>query len=112
MHPLVAQDRIAFLDQSDADIVLFDIPLLYETGAERWLDAVVVVTAPADVQRERVLARPGMTEAQLDTILDRQMPDAEKRARADYIVQTRTLDAARAAVRDILSRLRKETSDA
>lgn len=109
VHPLVASDRQTFLDASAADgagIVVLDIPLLYETGAEAWLDAVAVVTVPEDVQRARVLARPGMTEARFAAILARQTPDAEKRARADYLIDTSTLDGARAAVRQILSDLR------
>lgn len=105
VHPLVARDRAEFLARHDGDIVLFDIPLLYETGADRWLDAVVVVTAPPEVQRARVLARPGMTEDQLEAILARQIPDAEKRRRADHVIETVTLDAARRAVRDIIARI-------
>ena len=100
VHPLVAADRAAFLAaEAAAPLVVLDIPLLYETGAEAWLDGVLVVTAPAEVQRARVLARPGMTEAALDRILARQMPDAEKRARADFVIATDAgLEAARAAV--------------
>jgi dephospho-CoA kinase len=106
VHPLVAQDRQAFLDQakaSGAKVVVLDIPLLYETGAEAWVDKVVVVSAPAAVQRERALARPGMTAEKLDTLLARQVPDAEKRARADFVVDTsQGVEAARAQVRQIL----------
>ena len=105
VHPLVAEDRARFLAGTDAPLVVLDIPLLFETGAEGWLDATLVVTAPAEVQRDRVLARPGMTEAQLDMILSRQMPDAEKRARADHVIETRTLDDTRAAVRDLIATL-------
>ena len=108
VHPLVAADRQAFLAAAPtggADIAVLDIPLLYETGAEAWLDAVAVVSVPADVQRARVLARPAMTEDRLAAILARQTPDAEKRARADYLIDTSTLDGARAAVRHILSEL-------
>ena len=105
VHPLVAEDRARFLAGTDAPLVVLDIPLLFETGAEAWLDATLVVTAPAEVQRDRVLARPGMTEAQLDMILARQMPDAEKRARADHVIETRTLDDTRAAVRDLIATL-------
>lgn len=116
VHPLVAADRASFLDTSRAQgdpIALFDIPLLYETGAEAWLDKVLVVTAPADVQRERVLARPGMTESTLETILARQMPDADKRARADYVIDTsRGFDVARADVAEIVKDLIGERSDA
>ncbi len=80
VHPLVAADRAAFLAQVTADIVVFDIPLLFEKGTEAEMDATLLVTAPPDLQRARVLARPGMTEAQFALILSRQMPDAEKRA--------------------------------
>lgn len=107
IHPLVAADRAAFLAEHAAeDIVVLDIPLLYETGAEAGCDAVLVVTAPAEVQRERVLAR-GMTEEDFAMILSRQMPDGEKRARADYIIQTTGMDSARAAVKDMLADIRR-----
>jgi len=114
VHPLVAEDRARFeAAHSDADILLFDIPLLYETGAQAWLDGVLVVTAPAAVQRRRVLERPGMTEALLERVLARQMPDAEKRSRATFVIATdRGVEAARAAVRALLARLRKETANA
>jgi dephospho-CoA kinase len=107
VHPLVGEDRETFLANARAEgreVAVCDVPLLYETGGERRYDAVVVVTAPADVQRERVLARPGMTEAVLDTILAKQTPDAEKRARADYVVDTsRGIEPARERVREILA---------
>ena len=105
VHPLVAADRAAFISQSDAPLVLLDLPLLFETGADAMMDATLVVTVPADIQRARVLARPGMTEAQLETILSRQMPDAEKRARATYVVETRTLDDTRDAVRNLIAKI-------
>jgi dephospho-CoA kinase len=91
IHPLVAADRAAFLARARAEgrrLVLCDIPLLYETGADRWLDRVAVVTAPAEVQRARVLSRPGMTDEALAAILAKQLPDAEKRARADFVIDT------------------------
>lgn len=110
-HPLVGVDRQAFLEKAEAeghDLALCDIPLLFETGGEKRFDAVVVVTAPPEVQRARVLERPGMSEATFLTILAKQTPDAEKRARADYIVDTsQGLEAARAQVREILARLRE-----
>ncbi len=110
VHPLVAADREAFLaEHAAADLVLLDIPLLFETGAERIVDGVVVVSAPAEVQRQRVLARPGMDEAMLVHILSRQLPDAEKRARADFIIDTgQGIDVARAAVAALLGRIRRE----
>ncbi len=106
VHPLVAAARDKFLSdaaKNGAPVALLDIPLLYETKGEGRCDAVVVVSAPADVQRERTLARPGMTEQKLETILAKQMPDAEKRRRADFVVDTaQGFDHARAQVRDIL----------
>lgn len=110
VHPLVARDRQAFLDRAaaqGADIALVDVPLLFETGAEDLADAVVVVSAPSELQRARVLARPDMTEALFSRILSQQMPDAEKRARADFVVETTTLDHARAQVADIVKRIRQ-----
>jgi dephospho-CoA kinase len=107
VHPLVARDRAAFLDSATADIVVLDIPLLFETGAEATLDATLLVTAPAALQRARVLARPGMTEAALEAILARQMPDREKRARATHIVETLSLDSTRAYVRALIAHLRE-----
>ena len=107
VHPLVAEDRTLFLAGAaaeGADVAVVDVPLLFEVGADAQVDAVVVVTAPAAVQRERVLSRPGMDEAKLAAILARQFPDEEKRARADYVVDTSgTLDETRAQVRNILS---------
>ena len=104
IHPLVAADRAAFVAAAakGAPLVVLDIPLLFETGADAQMDATLVVTAPPEVQRERVLARPGMTEEQFATILARQMPDAEKRARATHVIETLTLDATRAAVRNLI----------
>lgn len=106
VHPLTNAARAAFIAQhADAPLIVLDIPLLYETGADVLCDATVVVTAPPAVQRARVLDRPGMTEAQLALILARQMPDAEKRARADYLIETVTLEAARTAVQDLVTKL-------
>lgn len=109
IHPIVADDRSRFLDNAaavGADVVLCDIPLLFETGADRWLDRIVVVTAPPKEQRARVLARPGMTEGAFEAILSKQTPDAEKRARADYVIDTsQGLDHARGRVAEILESL-------
>lgn len=107
VHPLVVQDRAEFLRTVDADIIVFDIPLLFETGADAGMDAVVCVSAPPELQEDRVLARGTMTRAQFEHIRDKQMPDAEKCARADYVVITDTLDHARAQVHDILTEIRK-----
>jgi len=113
VHPLLGRDRTDFVLQakaSGADVMVFDIPLLFETGGERNMDAVAVVTAPADVQRTRVLAREGMTPERLDAILSRQTPDADKRARADFVIDTgRGLGPARAEVTRILAALRHPT---
>ena len=110
VHPLVAQSRGAFFEQAkDADIVVLDIPLLFETGGEKAMDAVVVVSAPEHIQRKRVLERESMDEAKLDAILARQMADAEKRARAHFVVDTgQGLDHARRQVREILATLRRD----
>jgi dephospho-CoA kinase len=109
IHPLVAADRDAFLASARAGgaaLAVCDIPLLFETGADAWLDKVVVVSAPAEIQRARVLGRPGMTAETLDAILARQVPDRQKRARADYIVDTGgSKDHARAQVAAILAEL-------
>jgi dephospho-CoA kinase len=106
VHPLTAESRAAFIrDHSDASLIVLDIPLLYETGAQTACDAVLVVSAPPEVQRARVLDRGTMDEAQLDMILARQMPDAEKRARADYVIETLTLEQTRADVRHLIAAL-------
>ncbi|MGR3395347.1 MULTISPECIES: dephospho-CoA kinase [Paracoccaceae] len=112
VHPLVQADREDFIAAQSADITVLDIPLLYETGGEAEMDAVVVVSAPPELQAARVLARPGMTRAQLDAILARQMPDVEKRSLADYLIETVTLDAAERSVRDVIDRIRRQLRDA
>jgi dephospho-CoA kinase len=89
VHPAVAAERARFLaDNADAPLVLLDIPLLFEAGGWQDVDKIAVVSAPADIQRPRVLARPGMTESRFESILARQLPDAEKRARADFVIPT------------------------
>lgn len=106
VHPLVAADRQTFIhDHRDAPIIVLDIPLLFETGAEAAMDGVAVVSAPPEVQRARVMARPGMTAQVLDMILARQMPDADKRARADWIIPSDTLEGAQSAIMDICARI-------
>jgi dephospho-CoA kinase len=111
VHPLVraAQDKFrAEAEKSGADIAVLDIPLLFETGGEVRVDATVVVTAPADIQKSRLLERPGMTAEKIEGMLMRQMPDSEKQSRADFVIDTsRGFDAARAEVRSILQQLKE-----
>lgn len=110
VHPLMGETRAEFFRRAreiGATIVVLDIPLLFETGGERHVDKVVVVSAPAELQRARVLGRPGMTPAKYDAILAAQIPDVEKRARADFVVDTsRDFDHARRQVRAIVNALR------
>ncbi|MDX8539815.1 dephospho-CoA kinase [Mesorhizobium sp. M4B.F.Ca.ET.215.01.1.1] len=114
IHPLVRADADAFLARhraAGAPLAVLDIPLLFETGGRDRVDKVVVVTAPAEVQRARVLARPGMSEAKLAAILAKQVPDADKRRQADFIVDTgQGFDAARAAVAAIIAELAGDKS--
>ncbi|HET9685876.1 MAG TPA: dephospho-CoA kinase [Pseudolabrys sp.] len=109
VHPLVRRAEQAFLDEAarkGARVTVLDIPLLFETGGNGRCDAVVVVSAPPEIQRARVFERPGMTEQKFAAILAKQMPDADKRARADFVVDTsRGFAAARTQVRDILTRI-------
>jgi dephospho-CoA kinase len=109
VHPLVGAHRQDFFVRATATgakIVVLDVPLLFETGGDKAMAAVVVVSAPAEVQRDRVMAREGMSREKLDAILDRQTPDAEKRARADFVIDTgQGLEAARAQVKAILQTL-------
>lgn len=111
VHPLVAADRDTFVATARGDIVVLDIPLLFEKGTETQMNATLLCTAPAALQKARVLARGTMSESQLETILARQMPDAEKRARATHIVETLSLDSTRAYVRALIAHIR-ETLDA
>ena len=110
IHPLVGADRAAFLDKARAEgqaMAICDIPLLFETGGDKAFDKIIVVSAPADVQRARVLERPGMTSETFDAILAKQVPDEEKRARADFVVDTsRGMDDARAQVAAIVAELK------
>jgi dephospho-CoA kinase len=106
VHPMLGASRQKFLadaEQSGARVAVVDVPLLFETGGEKRVDAAVVVTTTAEIQRQRILSRPNMTDEKLDAILARQMPDAEKRRRANFVVDTsHGLDPVRARIRDIL----------
>jgi dephospho-CoA kinase len=105
VHPLVAEDRRAFLaDHAQAPLVVLDIPLLFETGNAE-IDSILVVTTDPETQRTRVLARGGMTEEMFAHILSRQVPDAEKRARADHVIETNTLEQTRADVAQLIEAL-------
>lgn len=106
VHPLVAADRAEFIASAQTEIVLLDVPLLFETGANARMGAVVVVTAPADVQRARVMARAGMTQTQFDMILAKQTPDAEKRQGADFVIETTSVQDAKAQVQAILEQIK------
>jgi len=111
VHPLVSKARDRFIAEAQArgaPVVVLDVPLLFETGGEKGCDAVVVVSAPHEVQRRRALERPGMTEEKFAAILAKQVPDAEKRRRADFVVDSsQSFDHARAQVRDILRAVAK-----
>lgn len=106
VHPLVAADRDRFAAEIVSDIAVFDIPLLFEKGSEAEFDATLLVTAPASLQRSRVMERPGMTEDQFRLILSRQMPDRQKRARATHIVETLDVASVRAYVQALLTHIR------
>jgi len=112
LKPLLAQSRAGFLQKhSDKHLVLFDIPLLYETDAESWLDYVLVVTAPAEVQKARILARQSMDETMFTTLLARQMPDQEKRALADFVFDTsKGLAHTKADVKALIDKLEAENA--
>jgi len=110
IHPLVAADRAEFIDDhAEQSLIVCDIPLLYETGADQWLDAVLVVTTDAETQKARVMGRAGMDPALFDRILARQMPNSEKIARADYVIETNSFEGARKAVHDLINDLTART---
>ncbi|MDO6729804.1 dephospho-CoA kinase [Marinovum sp. 2_MG-2023] len=112
VHPLVAQDRGNFARNTDADILVFDIPLLFETGGEAMMDAVACVFVTPEVQRRRVMARGTMTAAQFEQILAKQMPIDEKLARATFQIETDTLEHARTQVKDVVQQIRSGFADA
>src|SRR6266853_4671596 len=111
VHPMLGASRQKFLDdaeRSGAAVAVVDVPLLFETGGEKRVDAVVVVTTTPEIQHQRILARDNMTGEKLDAILARQLPDVEKRKRADFVVDTSNgLDPVRAQIRDILAKVGK-----
>jgi dephospho-CoA kinase len=115
IHPLVRKEEDRFLDAARArneELVILDIPLLFETGRYQTMDAIVVVSAPEATQRERVLKRPGMTREKFDAILARQVPDVDKRAKADFVIETdKGLDDALAQVRRVAAELRQRAAE-
>ena len=112
VHPLVAVDRAKFMETTRADIVVFDIPLLFEGGGDSSMDAVVCVSVPPELQKQRVMERGTMSEDQFEQIRAKQMPNDEKCARSDYVVITDTLDRARAQVDKIVETIRGQLADA
>ena len=106
VHPLVGADRARFIAETDAEVLVFDIPLLFETGGDREMDATATVFTDAETQKQRVMARGTMSEAQFEAIRAKQMPIAEKRARADYEIEADTPDHAHVQVQEILSDIR------
>ncbi|WP_299735916.1 dephospho-CoA kinase [uncultured Roseobacter sp.] len=112
VHPLVAQDREAFLSNPISDIAVLDIPLLFETGGERQMDAVVCVSVSPEEQEKRVLERGTMTRAEFESIRAKQMPNDEKCARSDFVIVTDTVEHARAQVQDVVRQIRERLRDA
>ena len=108
VHPLVAADRARFIEVTPAPVLLLDIPLLFETGSDAEMDLVVVVSTSAAEQEARVMARPGMTAQRFRAILEAQLPDAEKRARADVVIDTTTMETAAAGVDKVLRMVEKD----
>ena len=106
VHPLVAQDRLECLESSTSDITVLDIPLLFETGSDSQMDAVVCVSIPEDIQQKRVMARGTMTEEQFLQIKSNQMPNSEKEAKSDYVIITDTVEHARLQVQNVLKDIR------
>lgn len=112
VHPLVAQDRAMFVESHRNDILVFDIPLLFETGGDQAMDATVCVSVSPDIQEERVMARGAMTRKQFEAIRDKQMPNAEKCARSDFVIVTDTLEHARAQVHSVVEQISGSVQDA
>jgi len=109
VHPMVACDRAEFIKSTNADLIVLDIPLLFETGSDKNMDVVVVVSAPAKIQQERVLARDGMTIEHFEAIKAKQLPDKEKRNLADYVIETSSIEQAKIQVAKVLQQIRKKT---
>ena len=112
VHPLVRDDRAQFAANADTDVIVFDIPLLFETGGEAEMDAVACVTVSPEKQEERVMERGTMTREQFAAIRAKQMPNDDKCARSDFVIETDTLEHARAQVHDVLEQIRKRMTDA
>ncbi len=112
VHPLVAADRAEFVETADAEIIVFDIPLLFETGGDAQMDAVACVSIPPEIQEQRVLARGTMTRADFEKIRAKQMSNAEKCARSDFVIMTDTVEHARAQVQDVVRQIRERIRDA
>lgn len=112
IHPLVGEDRAIFVASAQSDIIVFDIPILFETGGDARMDAVACVTVSPEIQAQRVLARGTMTEAQFQKILSKQMPNTEKCARSDYVIETDTLEHAKQQVQSVVADIRKKIADA
>lgn len=108
VHPLVAASRAQFRRGVKGPLAVFDIPLLFETKADDWLDSVLVVTAPTEIQKQRVLSRPDMTESQFEMINSRQIPDSEKKRRATHLIETKTKVDTEKSVRDLIEKLSGE----
>ena len=107
VHPLVASERATFVANANEPIIAVDVPLLFETGSEASVDAVAVVSTDAATQRNRVLSRPGITEEMFETVLAKQMPDAEKRRRADFVIRSECLETAQSDVEDMLNKIKQ-----
>ena len=112
VHPLVAKDRAKFIENANTNVLVFDIPLLFETNGDKHMDAVACVYIDKETQKKRTLNRGTMTEKQFSQLLSKQMPISEKRARADYVIITDTIEHARNQVKNILEQIQSQLNDA